>query len=229
MKETDLYPPVKQLLESQGYEVKGEVHDCDVVAVRADEMPVIVELKRTLSLSVVLQAVGRLSISGYVYIGIPQQSKSLRSKKKHIIKMLRMLGLGLMLIDNKKKRGGVNIILDPGDYRPRRSEHRKQRMLGEFNKRVGDPNSGGSSKRRGVMTAYRQRAINIAHFLNEHGASKASRIAQILDEPKARVILYKDVYGWFDRVSRGVYDLSPRGSREFYEWSSESSGESLNR
>ena len=44
--ETSLYAPVKTLLESQGYEVKAEVRGCDVVAVRGDEAPVIVELKR---------------------------------------------------------------------------------------------------------------------------------------------------------------------------------------
>jgi len=42
--ETDLYAPVKQFLEDLGYEVKSEVHDCDVVAVRQDQAdPVIVE------------------------------------------------------------------------------------------------------------------------------------------------------------------------------------------
>jgi len=34
MLETDLYPPVKAFLEGQGYDVKGEVQDCDVVAIR---------------------------------------------------------------------------------------------------------------------------------------------------------------------------------------------------
>ena len=57
MKETDLYPPVKRYLEGQGYAVKGEIHDCDVVAVRGDEAPVIVELKLNLNLEVILQAV----------------------------------------------------------------------------------------------------------------------------------------------------------------------------
>jgi len=32
-KESDLYPPLKRFLESQRYEVKGEVLDCDGVAV----------------------------------------------------------------------------------------------------------------------------------------------------------------------------------------------------
>ena len=45
MKESDLYLPLKRFLESQNYEVKGEVQDCDVVAMRAKEAPVIVELK----------------------------------------------------------------------------------------------------------------------------------------------------------------------------------------
>ena len=37
--EVDLYEPVKALLEGQGYEVKGEVRDCDVVAVREPGEP----------------------------------------------------------------------------------------------------------------------------------------------------------------------------------------------
>ena len=45
MREDALYPPVKAFLEAQGYAVKGEVNGCDVVAVRDQEPPVIVELK----------------------------------------------------------------------------------------------------------------------------------------------------------------------------------------
>ena len=52
MKESDLYLPLKRFLEGQGYEVKGEVLDCDVMAVRGDEEPLLVELKLSLNLSV---------------------------------------------------------------------------------------------------------------------------------------------------------------------------------
>ena len=45
MQESDLYLPLKRFLESQNYEVKGEVHDCDTLAVRGKEDPVVVELK----------------------------------------------------------------------------------------------------------------------------------------------------------------------------------------
>ena len=34
MAESDLYKPIKVFLEKQGYEVKGEVRGCDVVAVK---------------------------------------------------------------------------------------------------------------------------------------------------------------------------------------------------
>ncbi|MCP4188594.1 MAG: hypothetical protein GY763_13400 [Gammaproteobacteria bacterium] len=218
MKESDLYLPLKQFLESQDYEVKGEVQDCDVLAVRGEEVPIVVELKLSLNLNVVLQAVERLSLTSKVYIGIPKHCKILNRQHKQIIKLLRMLGLGLVVIDSNHGGGSVKVLLDPGEYRPRQSKHRQERLLGEFIKRVGDPNLGGTEKRKGIMTAYRQRALEIARFLEKQGPAKASHIAQTLQQPTARNILYKDVYGWFDRVSLGVYELSPRGKQENLLW-----------
>lgn len=218
MKESDLYLPLKRFLEAQHYEVKGEVQDCDVLAVRGQEDPVVVELKLSLNLAVILQAVERLSLTPKVYIGIPLRSKILIKRRKRIVKLLRMLGLGLIAIDAESKAGRATVLLDPGEYRPRKSPRRQERLLGEFARRVGDPNLGGSDKRRGVMTAYRQRALIIARFLKSEGPTKAARVAQSLCEPKARDILYRDVYGWFDRASLGVYQLSPRGKKEIPLW-----------
>ena len=217
MKESDLYLPLKRFLESQDYEVKGEVQDCDVVAVRGKEAPVVIELKLSFNLDVVLQAVERLSLTPKVYIGIPKRSKILDRRRKQTFKLLRMLGLGLVAID-LNNAGSITVLLDPGEYRPRKSKHRQERLLGEFKKRVGDPNLGGTDKRKGIMTAYRQRALTIALFLRNQGETKASDIARILREPKARDILYRDVYGWFERASFGVYRLSPRGRLEVPLW-----------
>jgi hypothetical protein len=153
-----------------------------------------------------------------VYIGIPAQRKILNRRRKHIIKLLRMLGLGLLVIDSDRETGSVEVLLDPSEYRPRKSKHRQERLLGEFITRVGDPNLGGTEKRKGIMTAYRQRALAIARFLQQQGPTKASYIAQTLREPKARDILYRDVYGWFSRVSLGVYELSSRGKQEIPLW-----------
>jgi len=221
MKESDLYLPLKQFLESQNYEVKGEVQVCDVVAVRGREVPLVVELKLSINLDVVLQAVDRLSLTPKVYIGIPKQCKVFKRRRKRIVKLVRMLGLGLVVIDPDRKTGNVDVILDPGQYKPRVTKFRQERLLGEFVRRVGDPNLGGTDTRKGIMTAYRQRTLAIANFLQKKGPTKASAIKQTLREPKARDILYKDVYGWFDRVAYGVYDLTPKGKREIIFWQDE--------
>jgi len=218
MKESDLYLPVKQFLESQDYEVKGEIQDCDVVAVRGDEAPVVIELKLSINLEVILQAVERLSITSKVYIGIPNRCKVLDRHRRRITKLLRMLGLGLVAVDLNREKENVAVLFDPGEYRPRKSKPRRDRLLGEFKKRVGDPNLGGIVKRKGIMTAYRQRTLAIARYLQEHGPTKASAVAQTLQEPKARNIMYNDVYGWFDRKSKGIYQLSPRGEQEISLW-----------
>lgn len=218
-RESDLYAPVKAFLESQGYQVKGEVGRCDVVAVRGQEAPVVVELKLQLNLELLLQAVDRVCITSKVYLAVPSRVRVLSRRRKEVIKLMRMLGLGLLLVDTDL----VTVMLDPGEYRPRKSNFRKERLLGEFQARVGDPATGGVDRRRGIMTAYRQRALRIATFLRGSGPSKASEVASAVEEPKARAILYDNVYGWFERVSRGIYQVSPRGSRELPKWLGESS------
>jgi len=218
MKESDLYLPLKRFLESQGYEVKSEVGACDVVAVRGGELPVVVELKLSFNIDVVLQAVDRLSLTQKVYIGIPESNRTARKRHRHIKKLLKMLGLGLLLISPDQDTGTVNALLDPGEYRPRKSNFRQERLLGEFVRRVGDPNLGGSVRNKAIVTAYRQRAVAIAQYLQDNGPSTASSISRALADPNAHRIVYKDVYGWFERISRGVYGLSPRGEGEFTRW-----------
>jgi len=219
MKESDLYIPLKRYLEAQGYEVKGEVRNCDVLAVRGQDAPVVVELKLLINLDVILQAVDRQALTPTVYIGIPERSTTLKRRRKELYKLLRMLGLGLIAINPGPRAARATVLLDPGEYRPRKSKHRQQRLLGEFTRRVGDPNPGGTTMRNGIVTVYRQRALAIASVLRERGPTKASDISRDLGDPGARGILYADAYGWFDRSeARGVYALSPRGTSEIPGW-----------
>lgn len=212
MIESDLYPPLKQFLEAQGYEVKGEVLQCDLMAVHVAGEPVIVELKLSLNLSVILQAVDRLSLSSMVYIGIPKEYKMARKRKAKILKLLKMLGLGLIVIDPTIATGSVDVIIDPKPYNPRHSKAKLNKLLGEFMTRQGDPNLGGSSTKHGRVTAYRQRAIVIAQYLFNNGACKASVVSKQIQELKARDILYNNYYGWFENPSRGIYQLSALGT-----------------
>ena len=218
MKESDLYQPLKNYLENQGYDVKGEIQNCDVMAIREDEPPVIVELKLTFNLQVILQSVERLGLTSNVYIGVPRSTKIINKEQKRINKLLRRLGIGLILIDPSRENGNIEIILDPIPYNPRESKVRKQRLLGEFAKRVGDPNTGGTEKRKGIMTAYRQRAILVAGFLQKAGPTKASDVARALELSEARNILYRNHHGWYERVGKGIYEISPRGKKELPQW-----------
>lgn len=53
--EVDLYKPIQTYFSRDGYEVYGEVKDCDLVAVKDEEL-VVVELKLTLSVDLLIQA-----------------------------------------------------------------------------------------------------------------------------------------------------------------------------
>ncbi len=113
MSESDLYLPVKRFLESQGYEVKGEVGNCDVAAVRGDEELVVVELKLSLNLELILQAVQRLAVTSKVYVGVPIGNHNLR--RRQTVKLLRMLGRGRLVIDPALQRPCGAAVLRPGE------------------------------------------------------------------------------------------------------------------
>ena len=211
MRETDLYPPVKALLEAQGYVVTGEVAYCDVVAVRGDEPPVIVELKRSMALDLVLQGIDRQKLSDDVYLAVPPiAGRNGRRRQRDILGLCRRLGLGLIVV-TPGRPPVAGVLLDPATYAPRQRKTRQGRLLGEFQRRVGDPVAGGSDRTRPGMTAYRQDALRCAAALAHNGPTKASDIAAATGVARARAILYRDVYGWFERVGTGIYQLTPKG------------------
>jgi hypothetical protein len=217
IKETELYAPVKQMLERQGYEVKGEVGAADVVACRGNEEPIIVELKTRFALSLFHQAIERQGISDLVYIAVPRGSgrqfhKSLASNKA----LCRRLGLGLMTV--RLKDAVVEVQIDPAPYRPRKSKRKSARLLKEFAKRVGDPNAGGAT-RKGLMTAYRQDALRCVRVLQRLGPTKAAGVAKMSGVENARRLMADDHYGWFERVDVGIYALTPIGEQAVAEFS----------
>jgi hypothetical protein len=106
--------------------------------------------------------------------------------------------------------GTDNVHLDPAPYSPRKSRVRREHLLGEFARRVADHNVGGSHARP-IMTAYRQDALRCAHCLANNGPLRAVAVRRHTCVANAARILQRNVYGWFERVERGVYRLTPRG------------------
>lgn len=213
--EAALYPPVKAFLEKQGYDVKGEVKGCDLVARRGNEPPVIVELKLRFNLPLVLQGIDRLAITERVYLAVPRPERRARGgpvapERPEIRKLCRRLGLGLMVVG--LSRHAVQILEEPVPYRPRQAKARGLRLLNEFSRRIGDANVGGAV---GVplVTAYRQDALRCARAIALAGPMRVGALRATAGVPKAARILQRDVYGWFKRIERGIYGLTPEGGQ----------------
>ena len=214
-REQDLYAPVKALLEAQGYEVKGEVGAADVVAIRGGEAPVVVELKLRFSLSLFHQAITRLAVSDMVYIAVPRPiGKVARRILKDNLALCRRLGLGLITI---RADGRTEVHCDPGPYAPRKSKVKTARLLREFARIQGDPNTGGAT-RGGLMTGYRQDALTCALHLLEYGPARGADIVKATGITRATQVMYSNHYGWFERVEKGIYTLTDKGRTEHQNW-----------
>jgi hypothetical protein len=212
--ETALYPPVKAFLERQGFTVKGEIRGCDIVALRDGEPPLVVvgELKLGLSLELILQAVARLAVADEVYPAVPLTRRG-RDQDARAHKLCRRLGLGLLTVN--LGTGHVAVICEPEPYRPRINLRRRGLMLREFQRRQGDPMAGGAAMRQPLMTAYRQQALACAARLHL-GPARPRDLRPAA--PDAAAILARNPYGWFIRLSRGVYGLTPAGETAARGW-----------
>ncbi|MEP4036271.1 DUF2161 family putative PD-(D/E)XK-type phosphodiesterase [Pseudophaeobacter sp.] len=214
-REDQLYPPVKALLQAQGYEVKGEIGAADVMARRGDEDPVIVELKLRFSLSLFHQAIARQSVTDLVYVAVPRpKGRQAKRMLKENLALCRRLALGLITV---LPDGRCEVQCDPGPYAPRKSKKRQQRLLREFEKLQGDPNAGGAT-RHGIVTAYRQDALRCAAHLAEAGATKGAEVAKATGVGRATTLMASNHYGWFERVEKGIYQLTEAGSEGLKHW-----------
>lgn len=211
-READLYPHVKAFLEAMGYVVKGEVGAADMVALRGEEPPLIVELKLRLNLTLYHQAVTRLRMTDLVYIAVPKP-KGRKALRENTI-LCRRLGLGFLTV---RADGSVEARCDPGPYAPRKTKAKTEALLRQFHRLEGDPNAGGAT-RHGIVTAYRQDALRCARYLAEAGAEKGAIIAKAVGVPNATTLMRDNHYGWFRKVEKGVYALTPEGRQGLADW-----------
>jgi hypothetical protein len=205
---------VKRFLEKLGFEVKGEVCGCDLVALRDGEPPAVIigELKLTFTLELILQAVDRTAACDEVWLAVRASRRGRgREHDPRVRKLCRLLGFGLLCVS---ARGKVDVLVEPAPWRPRRNGKRRSRIVEEHRRRHGDPVAGGST-RQPIMTAYRQQALTCAAALARGAARPRDLKPALPDAPK---ILLRNVYGWFVRVERGIYALSDSGRAALARW-----------
>lgn len=215
--ETELYEPIKAYLEQLGYEVKSEVQGCDIVAVHPTEpQPLIVEMKRAFNLSLLFQGVQRLKLTDRVYLAVERNRRKSGSQSQRwgdITRVCRMLGLGVLTVTfYKTKQPVIEILCEPGPYTPKTNQRRASRLMYEFMERSGDYNVGGSTGRK-IVTSYREKALVCAMMLKQHGPSSPRQLRELTGNARVSSMLQKDYYGWFRRVERGVYTITPAGEQ----------------
>jgi hypothetical protein len=217
-REEDLYKPIYDYISELGYTVRSEVSHCDVAAVKGEEL-IVVEMKKHLNLEVIMQAVLRQKLADLVYIAVPKPDKSLFSKRwKNLSYLLRRLQLGLMVVSLKEDYSYAEVVFEPTAFdmikSKKRSNKKRQELIKELDYRYGDFNTGGSTGKK-LMTAYREMAIHTACCLIRYGPLKPKALRQLgTDEKKTTTILRKNHYGWFENISRGLYDINEKGRLE---------------
>ena len=141
-----------------------------------------------------------------------------RENDTRVKKLCRFLGFGLLTVTAE---GRVDVVAAPAPWTPRRDAKRRSRIVEEHRRRKGDPVVGGST-RTPQMTAYRQQALAVANAVA--GMPSRPRDLRIL-APDAAKILQGNVYGWFARIERGLYGLTPSGRGALVTWANHVSAE----
>jgi hypothetical protein len=212
--ETELYAPVKSFFEQQGYIVRGEVKHCDLVAIRGEEPPVIVELKKSFTIPLLVQGLDRLKLCERVYVAfeLPHKGKAPhRLGWEDIRRLGRRLGLGIITVQFfQRKQPVVDVVCDPTPYIPRSNKRAALSMVNEFHERSGDYNIGGSSQRK-LMTAYREKALHCVYLIQQKGPLSPKTLRECTGNAVVSGLLQKNYYNWFVRKSRGLYDITPQG------------------
>ena len=195
-KETDLYLPVKKYLEDNGYTVRGEVKNCDIVAIRDNEV-IALEMKKSFNLELVLQCVDRQRKVDTVYLVIPRPNDYNKRAKWNLNNhLIRRLELGMLFV---APSGHVDVVIQPATFdrdKSKKQNIKKRRaLITEFQGRSFDGNIGGCTRKK-LMTAYREKCIEIGTImLKKKIVSPAMLVELGCDKKKTGSILLKNFYG----------------------------------
>jgi hypothetical protein len=206
--EADLYPVVARYFSRQGFQVKGEVCGCDLVAIKEDTI-VVAELKITFNIKLLYQAVRRLMITPHVYAVIFKPKTRQKMSYWQMMKSLcRRLSIGLLVVEGDN----VLVIAEPAPFAGKVMARHKAKVLREFNGRKVAQNIGGITGQK-LQTAYLEAAIHISVLLKKHRELKTSDLLELGAPERATQILYDNHYGWFQKTGRAQYRLKAGASR----------------
>lgn len=211
MYETELYEPVKKLLEDMGFTVSAEAKDCDIAAQLNGQL-YIAELKTSFNLKLVYQIVERQTVCRYVYAAIPKPENTRSKKWNETVRLLKRLGAGLILVTVSGDKKYAEIALEPQKQEYNNSKKAKK-LKNELAGRTVNMNTGGSKGKK-IVTAYRENAVFIACCLQEKGDMTCAEIKKYGTGEKTYSILRNNFYGWFKKGENGLYSTTTKWLEE---------------
>lgn len=201
IKESDLYQPIKDYLDSLGYDTKGEVKDCDITAIKDDEL-IVVELKKGFTIELLYQAIERQKIADSVYVAIPFPKRGYKNPHyKDMVTLCKRLEIGLILVGfTTKGKAQIDIAVNPEPTKPIRKNNKKRMaVISEHNGRTGSINTGGVNRRK-IITVYKEQSLTIAKILAENGELSAREIHKFCGYEKTSSILRMNYYKLFKKI-----------------------------
>lgn len=206
MKETDMYEALKKYFEDLGFKVRSEVRDIDVVALK-DDLLVGIEMKRGLTIELLVQAALRQKTCDLVYLAVPRPKRIVKDKSmNNMLYLLKRMELGLLYVDVEKNT--VIEVCPPAFYdldKGRRAKMKeKLSILKEVSRRSVDGNKGGSRGKK-LLTAYREDSLRAVALIKVRGVISPKELKALgLKE----TLLSKNYYNWFVKVDHGKYALN---------------------
>ena len=208
--EKDMYDPVCNYLKEQGYDVRGEVKGCDIVAYK-DDVLLVVELKKAFNLKLVYQAIDRQIFAQRVYVGISRDKLKMRDASyKGMVKLLKKLDVGLLTVAMDSPIKTVQEIVTPLEDIKSQNHRKKKSVKTEFDNRSKDLNKGGSTKTK-IITAYKEKAIEMLCILEYTDVITYGELREMGYGPKMQNILSKNFYNWFIKIDKKTYALNEEG------------------
>ncbi len=107
----------------------------------------------------------------------------------------------------------MEIVSHPVNYTPRKAGKRMTSIIREIDGRYSEFNKAGSTVNDLRVSAYKQQALVAAYLLKNKESLSPSQIRKSGGGSKTQQILSGNVYGWFDKVSRGFTALILQGEK----------------
>jgi hypothetical protein len=78
-------------------------------------------------------------------------------------------------------------------------------------------NVGGVNKTK-IMSGYREDCLLVLNAIKDFESASGKQIKEITSVSKSTSIMYKNYYGWFEKVNKGLYKINDNGKEALVQY-----------